>query len=87
MKKEKKKERKNTGPSEHKQSHSVTNKGSRLPLGKWLVFNYVEGYLSNLKATIKDKAVICASTIVYDQPLYSFLIEVKAEKDIEPCCY
>ena len=26
MKKEKKKERKNTGPSEHKQSHSVTNK-------------------------------------------------------------
>lgn len=45
MKKEKKKERKNTGPSEHKQSHSVTNKGSRLPLGKWLVFNYVEEYL------------------------------------------
>lgn len=37
----------------------------------------LKNIFSNLKATIKDNAVICASTIVYDQPLHSFLIEVQ----------
>lgn len=36
-------------------------------------FNYVEGHFNNLKATFKNNAVICASTMVYvyGQPLHS----------------